>query len=204
MTRPIVWQPLRDVIAEAIYMDPVDLVRSDFPHWNDLPAARREPWLADADRIIAVLTTRVGCTPRMEQAIKDKGDVFWLASRPAEVLAEMFRAEQAAVVKDSLSTDAANSPEIPDGSPLSEDHKNLIRWVVAETAIRMPTKAQEPENWRWDADDASLACLTDDGEFRLHVSLLVRGDSRDRIAVLTVEDDNCRVTWEGEIPPAAA
>ena len=101
MKKPVVWQPLRDVIAEAIYMDPRDFpengenwpTRLDFPRWEDLPEEKRENWRQDADRVLAILASCVGCTPRMEQAIKDKGDVFWLSSRPAQVFAEMIRAE---------------------------------------------------------------------------------------------------------------
>jgi predicted DNA-binding transcriptional regulator AlpA len=52
----------------------------------------------------------------------------------------------------------------------------------------------------WDADDASLRKLTDDGEFRFHVEAERRGRGKMRIAVMSVHDDNGRATWDAQMP----
>ena len=106
MKKPVVWQPLRDVIAEAIYTDPRDFRpdgsgghlenwpnRLDFPTWDELSEEKRELWRQDADRVLAILASCVGCTPRMEKAAYEMQAVDWLACSPAELFAEMIRAE---------------------------------------------------------------------------------------------------------------
>lgn len=76
----------------------------------------------------------------------------------------------------------------------------LLRWALDETTLRIPSRLQRPAAWRWSEDDAQLVAMTDDGEYRYHTALTVRGSRRIRHAILSVEDDNGKATWEADIP----
>jgi hypothetical protein len=87
------WEPLRDVIAQAIYDDPSHVGEHwpdmcDLPRYHELPEEKREHWRRDADRVMAALAARVGCTPRMERAAHALG-----IANPQQVLAAMMQAE---------------------------------------------------------------------------------------------------------------
>lgn len=79
--------------------------------------------------------------------------------------------------------------------------REALKWAIGETVLRIPPSIP-PSVWNWDHDDLSLFAVCDDGEFRFHVMAERRAGVKTRIAVLSVTDDNGKVTWEAPIPAA--
>lgn len=89
-------------------------------------------------------------------------------------------------------------------TPLPEDcAREALDWAIDNTCLTIPPPVRNPYAWQWNADDASLHCLTDEGDFRFHLALERRGRFRIRIAVLSWEDDDGKATWEAEMPAEA-
>lgn len=78
-----------------------------------------------------------------------------------------------------------------------------LAWAMPETVLRVPPSLRSAAAWRWDADDAALVGMSDDGEYRFHVAAERTGRNKVRIAVMSVSDDNGRATWDAQMPQAA-
>lgn len=90
------------------------------------------------------------------------------------------------------------SPEMFD-SPEGRT-RAALEWAIPETVLRVPPSLRSAAAWRWDADEAALVGMADDGEFRFHVAAERRGRHTTRIAVMSVHDDNGRATWDAQMP----
>lgn len=75
-----------------------------------------------------------------------------------------------------------------------------LEWAIPETPLRLPPMLRQPGGWKWDADDASLFCLRDEGEFRFHAAAERRGARKVRIAVMSIADDDGMAKWEADMP----
>jgi hypothetical protein len=103
------------------------------------------------------------------------------------------------VIHDLTAARAA-SPELfnsPEGRT-----REALAWAIPETVLRLPPSLRSASAWRWDADDAALVGMSDDGEFRFHVAAERNARGKVRIAVMSVSDDNGRATWDAQMPRA--
>lgn len=78
--------------------------------------------------------------------------------------------------------------------------REALSWAIDETVLKIPTRLKDPYAWNWDEDELSLYAFADEGDFRFHIAAERRGSRKVRIAVLSVEDDDGKVTWEGDLP----
>lgn len=86
---------------------------------------------------------------------------------------------------------------------MTDDERNTrtaLTWAIGATQFRLPPSLREPGGWRWDKRDLSLYAINDDGEFRFHVAAKRLRSRKVRIAVMTIEDDRGKATWESDMP----
>lgn len=109
---------LRDRIGRVLYEEPGQRRGS----WSGLSPERQAPWLADADRIMAVIAPALTAAEQTSKRAAELTAAYGfgcLEHRMYERLAsanERLAANLAGSgVKDSLTTEAANHPGIPEG-----------------------------------------------------------------------------------------
>jgi hypothetical protein len=99
-----------------------------------------------------------------------------------------------------LTAARAASPELFDTA--EGRTREALAWAIPETVLRVPPSLRSAAAWRWDADDAALVGMSDEGEFRFHVAAERNGRGKTRIAVLSVINDNGKATWDAQMPPS--
>ena len=77
--------------------------------------------------------------------------------------------------------------------------RTALQWALDTSCLILPAQAQSAAAWTWDEDDASFTYETISERLDFHVELIV-GRQRIRVAMLTCEDDQGKVTWEADIP----
>lgn len=81
-----------------------------------------------------------------------------------------------------------------------EDARRALDWAIGETPLRLPPMLRQAGGWLWDAADASLFRLRDEGDFRFHIAAERGRSGKVRIVVMSISDDEGRATWEANMP----